>query len=230
MSIATTRPTAETLPQMRRKAQRDSGHGASSRIVTFESALVSANLTRTPSQTRKYVEMGTASFTAFLLTCQRGTCGRRDVGIRVRVPGNSPTALRRLGQEDPGPLAQTRVASGGRNDLGQLLDHTELLVAVENPDRGEHLDAHVVALSGDVGDGSCVQVVDERRGVVRKQGQVGNLLPTHHRAREVSCKRMRVREGSLGRVNVDHRHQSVSSRKAWTSAASVYAISGRRRH
>jgi hypothetical protein len=55
MSMATTRPTAATPFQMRRKAQRLSGHGASSSMVMAESALLSANLTRTPSQTRKYV-------------------------------------------------------------------------------------------------------------------------------------------------------------------------------
>jgi hypothetical protein len=52
-SMAITRPTAATWCQMRRKAQRVSGHGASSSTVMSESALLSANLTRTPSQTRK---------------------------------------------------------------------------------------------------------------------------------------------------------------------------------
>ena len=55
MSMATTRPTAATRSQMRRKAQRLSGHGASSSMVRSDFALLSANLTRTPSQTRKYV-------------------------------------------------------------------------------------------------------------------------------------------------------------------------------
>jgi hypothetical protein len=40
------------------EAQRLSGHGANSSTVTSEAALVSANLTRTPSQTRKYVLIG----------------------------------------------------------------------------------------------------------------------------------------------------------------------------
>jgi hypothetical protein len=40
---------------MRRKAQRLSGHGASNSTVVLESAVLSANRTRTPSQTRKYV-------------------------------------------------------------------------------------------------------------------------------------------------------------------------------
>jgi low temperature requirement protein LtrA len=52
-SMATTRPTPTTRSQMRRKAHRVSGHGASSSTVVSESALVSANRTRTPSQTRK---------------------------------------------------------------------------------------------------------------------------------------------------------------------------------
>src|SRR6266567_5696912 len=52
-SMATSRPSAETRSQIRRKAQRVSGHGASSRTVISESALLSAYLTRTPSLTRK---------------------------------------------------------------------------------------------------------------------------------------------------------------------------------
>src|SRR4051812_17057181 len=52
--MATTRPTEPTRLQMRRKAHRLSGHGASSSTVTSEPAWLSANLIRTPSQTRKY--------------------------------------------------------------------------------------------------------------------------------------------------------------------------------
>src|SRR4029077_15318925 len=43
---------------MRRKAHTLSGQGASSSTVISESALVSANRTRTPSQTLKYVVSG----------------------------------------------------------------------------------------------------------------------------------------------------------------------------
>jgi hypothetical protein len=42
-----------------------------------------------------------------------------------------PAALRRLGQEHPGALSQARVVSGGRDDLRELVDDAELLVAVE---------------------------------------------------------------------------------------------------
>jgi len=55
MSRATTLPSGVMRSQMRRKAHRLSGHGASISTVVPESALVSANLTRTPSKTRKYV-------------------------------------------------------------------------------------------------------------------------------------------------------------------------------
>src|SRR5256885_14760140 len=55
MSMATTLPSDVRRSQMRRKAHRLSGHGASISTVVPESALVSANLTRTPSTTRKYV-------------------------------------------------------------------------------------------------------------------------------------------------------------------------------
>jgi hypothetical protein len=34
----------------------------------------------------------------FLLTCERGACGRRNVGIRVGMTRDAPAALRRLGQ------------------------------------------------------------------------------------------------------------------------------------
>src|SRR6266851_5356223 len=56
MSMATTLPSDVMRSQMRRKAHRLSGHGASISTVVSESALVSANLTRTPSRTRKYVD------------------------------------------------------------------------------------------------------------------------------------------------------------------------------
>src|SRR5260370_42648891 len=57
MSMATTLPSDVMRSQMRRKAHRLSGHGASISTVVSESALVSANLTRTPSRTRKYVDI-----------------------------------------------------------------------------------------------------------------------------------------------------------------------------
>jgi hypothetical protein len=40
------------------------------------------------------------------LACKRGARSGRDVGIRVGVTPNPPATLRRLGQQDPGALAQ----------------------------------------------------------------------------------------------------------------------------
>ena len=48
-------------------------------------------------------------------------------------------------------------------------DDAELLVAVENADRGEHLHPHVVAVAGGVGDRVGRQVVHEGGGVVLEQ-------------------------------------------------------------
>ena len=53
-SIATTRAAPDTRSQIRRNAQRLSGHGLNINTVTAdESALLSANRIRTPSHTRK---------------------------------------------------------------------------------------------------------------------------------------------------------------------------------
>src|SRR5439155_11204407 len=73
-SIATTRPTVATRAQMRRKAQRVSGHGAKSNTAMSESALVSANLTRTPSQTWKYVVIGETGTSLIGLVSVRCEC------------------------------------------------------------------------------------------------------------------------------------------------------------
>src|SRR6476660_6223506 len=57
MSMATTLPSDVMRSQMRRKAHTLFGHGANINTVVSESALASANLTRTPSTTRKYVDI-----------------------------------------------------------------------------------------------------------------------------------------------------------------------------
>jgi hypothetical protein len=55
--MATTRPTLRRGPRCGGSPEV-SGHGASSSTVTSEAALLSANLIRTPSQTRKYGAIG----------------------------------------------------------------------------------------------------------------------------------------------------------------------------
>ena len=109
--------------------------------------------------------------------------GRRsDVGLCVGVSGDAPAALRRLGEQHPCPLRDGRVAGGAGDDLGQLLDDPELLVAVKDACRREHLDAYVVASSGDIRDRLGREVMDERRGVVGEQRDFGDRFPAHHRA------------------------------------------------
>ncbi len=95
------------------------------------------------------------------------------------------------------------------NDGGEFVDHAELLVPVEDADWGENLDAHVVGVAVDVRDRCWVHLVDERGGVVREQGQVGDLLPAHDRGGELLGERVRVAEGPCGGVDVDHGHQAA---------------------
>src|SRR5260370_25538532 len=87
MSIATTLPSDVMRSQMRRKAHRLSGHGASISTVVSESALVSANLTRTPSKTRKYVDICDAVPVLIrgysLIALQTGLSGRLTQGLRA---------------------------------------------------------------------------------------------------------------------------------------------------
>jgi hypothetical protein len=68
------------------------------------------------------------------------------------VAVDAPTALRRLGDQHPGAISERRLVGCGDDDLGQFFDDAELLVAVENVDRGEYLDADVVAVAGRIRD------------------------------------------------------------------------------
>src|SRR6266566_3597190 len=73
-SIATARATPDTRSQIRRYAQRLSGHGLNINTVTAdESALLSANRIRTPSHTRKSGVMGKYP-AAFIVVVSRSLC------------------------------------------------------------------------------------------------------------------------------------------------------------
>src|ERR1700730_9742417 len=73
--------------------------------------------------------------------CEFGARGSGEVGAGVGVTAYPPAALGRLGEQDPGALLELGVSGGSRDDLGKLVDNPELLVAVENADWGEDLDA-----------------------------------------------------------------------------------------
>jgi hypothetical protein len=57
----------------------------------------------------------------------------------------------------------------------ELLHHGQLLSTVKGSHVGEHLDAYVVALALDVGDGSVGECVHERGRVVAKRPRMGDL-------------------------------------------------------
>src|SRR6266550_9458194 len=103
------------------------------------------------------------------------------------------------------------VTSGGRDDLGQLLYDTELLVAIEHPDRSQYLHTDVVAVAGDVGQRIGRQVVHKRCGGVPEERDIRNLLPPHHGGCEVLGERLAVAERSFLGVDVDHRHRGSPS-------------------
>src|SRR5712691_13386105 len=84
--------------------------------------------------------------------CGEGSSGGGgDVRICVRVAGYAPAALGRLRDQHPGALGVAGLAGCGGDDFGQFFDDSELLVAVEDVDGRENLDADVVAGAGGVG-------------------------------------------------------------------------------
>src|SRR6266849_2184838 len=144
-----------------------------------------------------------------------GPCQSGNVGVRVGMPLNAPAAFRGLGDEYPGPLGQRWVPSRGSNDLGQLLYDAELLVSIENVDRSENLDSHVLAVSGCVRDRVQRQLVNESRGVIEEQWDCGHSLPTHNSFGEILSQLVLGRKCAGRGVNVNHRHGCVLSPLLW---------------
>ncbi len=102
-----------------------------------------------------------------------GSGGGGDVRVRIRVAGDAPAAFGRLGDEHPSPLPVARVTGCGGGDFGQLLDDSELLVAVEDTDRRQHLDANVAGGAGGVRDCFGGEIVDEGPVLSEKSGISG---------------------------------------------------------
>ena len=124
---------------------------------------------------------------------------------------DAPSTLGRLREEHPGALGQRRIAPGGGNDVGQFPYDPELLVTIQDAGRGQDLDADVVSVPVDIGQRARGQVVDEGRGVLSEQGQLGDLLPPHDGRGQVLGKSVLVGKGPLHRVHVDHGHGSLLS-------------------
>ncbi len=53
-----------------------------------------------------------------------------DIGAGVRVAADAPTAIGRFRNQDPGASGQALITRGLGDDLGQLLDHAELLLPI----------------------------------------------------------------------------------------------------
>jgi hypothetical protein len=107
--------------------------------------------------------------------------GSDKLGVCMGVSPESPTAVWGFPQQHPRTLLQFRSVGCIGDDVGELLHHGQLLGTVEGSQVREHLDAYVIALALDVGDGPVGECVHERGGVVPKHGQRGNLLDAHQR-------------------------------------------------
>ena len=125
------------------------------------------------------------------------------------MPAYPPPAVRRLGDQYPGPVGDRRVPGLGGHDLGEFPDHAQLLIPVQHASGGENLHPDVVAVARDVGQRISRQVMDEGSGVVLEQPDGGHLLPAHHRRSELLREIMLAGERARGGIDVDHRHDCV---------------------
>jgi hypothetical protein len=122
------------------------------------------------------------------------------------VAAQAPAAIGCLGEQDPRPAGERRVAGGVRGDAREPLDDGQLLAAVERAGVGEHLYTDVVALAVDVGQAPGRQLVDEGRRILPEHRDVRYLLDGHDGRREVGGELVRVVECPGRRVDVDHGH------------------------
>jgi hypothetical protein len=132
--------------------------------------------------------------------------GRYEFGVGVGVAGQAPSTVGCLAEQYPGPAGQGRVAGSLSDEVGELPDDGELLVAVERAGVGENLNPDIAAVTVHIGQRVGRQLMDKRGGVLAEHGDVGYLLDAHQGARQVRCQLVPVGEGAGGSVDVDHRH------------------------
>src|ERR1700733_2238787 len=135
-----------------------------------------------------------------------GAGGCDEFGVGVGVAGQAPPAVGCLGEQYPGPFGEGWVVGGRGDEVGELPDDGELLVAVERARVGEDLNPDIGAVAVHVGQRVGPQLMDERGGVLAEHGDVGHLLDAHQSAGQVRCQLVLVGEGAGGSVDVDHRH------------------------
>ena len=141
--------------------------------------------------------------------------GLSDLGVGEGVPADTPAAVRRLGDQHPGALAERRVTGRGRRDLGHLPDHAELLVPVQHADRGQHGDPDVGVVAAGVAERIRGQLVHERGGVVGEERDVRHGFPAHHARGQVLGQLALVAERPGRGGDIDHRHGRGSLGGCW---------------
>jgi hypothetical protein len=72
-------------------------------------------------------------------------CDELCVGVRVAT--KTPSAIRRLGQKDPGTVGERGVTGRVRKEGGEAANHGELLVTIEGTGVREDLDANIGAVT-----------------------------------------------------------------------------------
>ena len=105
--------------------------------------------------------------------------------VRVGVPGKSPPAVGRLGEEDPRAVGERRVPRRVRHESREPADHGQLLVTIECTGVREDLDANIGAVSVDVRQPRRRKLVHERGRVLAEHRDVGHLLDRHQFGRQV---------------------------------------------
>jgi hypothetical protein len=93
--------------------------------------------------------------------------------LGVRVATKTPSAVRRLGQKDPGTVGEGGVTGRVRKEGGESAHHGELLVTIEGTGVREDLDADVGGASVDVREARRRQFVYESCGVLAEHRDVG---------------------------------------------------------
>jgi hypothetical protein len=76
-----------------------------------------------------------------------GTSRSDELCVGVRVATKTPSAIRRLGQKDPGTVGERGITGRVRNERGESADHGELLVTIEGTGVREDLDANIGAVT-----------------------------------------------------------------------------------
>src|SRR5207249_2107622 len=105
--------------------------------------------------------------------------GGDQLPVRVRVACESPSPVRRLGEQHPRALGERWIPRRLGNDRGEPAHDRELLLAVEGTRVRQDLDTYVGAVAIDVRKARRRYLMNERSRVLPEHGDVGDLLDRH---------------------------------------------------